>query len=280
MTQSVNPLRQYFRQPVLYIQLPSHGRFWPESCLSMPPNNELPVLPMTALDEISYRTPDALFNGDAMITVIQSCMPNIKNAWKMPVVDLNTVLTAIRIASHGNEIELTAKCPNCETENTYTVDLRGVLAQLQAPDFDATIKHGDIEVFFKPMSYEDQNAINLAQFEQQRILQQLPTLDVSEEERTQRLNDALVAITKVTLTAVTFSINSIKTPQALVVEPAFITEFLQNCGGKLFSQIRDHAVTLRAADDLKPIAIDCPECQHHYEQAFVLDTALFFGNAS
>ncbi len=280
MTQSVNPLRQYFRQPVLYIQLPSHGQFWPAGCLDMPPNNELPVLPMTAFDEITYRTPDALFNGDAVINVIQSCLPNIKNAWKMPMVDLNTILTAIRIASHGNEIELTSSCPNCNAENTYGVDLRDAIAQLQAPNFNVTVKHGDIEVYFKPMSYEDQNAINLAQFEQQRILQQLPNLETTEEERNQRLNDALLAITKITLQAVAFSINSIKTPQALVVEPEFIIEFLQNCGGKLFTQIRDHAVSLRTADELKPIAIDCPECQHHYEQTFVLDTALFFDNAS
>ncbi len=280
MTQSVNPLRQYFRQPVLYIQLPSHGQFWPAGCLDMPPNNELPVLPMTAFDEITYRTPDALFNGDAVINVIQSCLPNIKNAWKMPMVDLNTILTAIRIASHGNEIELTSSCPNCNAENTYGVDLRDAIAQLQAPNFNVTVKHGDIEVYFKPMSYEDQNAINLAQFEQQRILQQLPNLETTEEERNQRLNDALLAITKITLQAVAFSINSVKTPQALVVEPEFIIEFLQNCGGKLFTQIRDHAVSLRTADELKPIAIDCPECQHHYEQTFVLDTALFFDNAS
>ncbi len=198
----------------------------------------------------------------------------------MPMVDLNTILTAIRIASHGNEIELTSSCPNCNAENTYGVDLRDAIAQLQAPNFNVTVKHGDIEVYFKPMSYEDQNAINLAQFEQQRILQQLPNLETTEEERNQRLNDALLAITKITLQAVAFSINSIKTPQALVVEPEFIIEFLQNCGGKLFTQIRDHAVSLRTADELKPIAIDCPECQHHYEQTFVLDTALFFDNAS
>lgn len=280
MTKPVNPLQQYFRQPALYIQLPSNGQFWDQNSLETPPNGEFPVLPMTALDEISYRTPDALFNGDAIISVMQSCLPNIKNAWKMPSIDLNTVLTAIRIASYGNEIELTAKCPNCETENTYGVDLRGVLAQLQAPDFSETISEGDVEVFFKPMSYENQNNINISQFEQQRILQQLPNSELGDDERNQRLNEALVEITKITLKAVAFSISSIRTPQALVTDTNFIVEFLQNCNSRLFARIRDHAVKLRAADELKPIPLDCPECKHHYDQPFVLDTALFFGNAS
>lgn len=280
MTQSINPLRQYFRQPVLYVQLPSGGQFWPPGCLDIPPNGEFPVLPMTALDEISYRTPDALFNGDAIINVIHSCVPNIKNAWKMPSVDLNTVLTAIRIASYGNEVELTAKCPNCSTENTYGVNLKGVLGQLKSADFTETVKEGDIEVFFKPMSYESQNAINMAQFEQQRILQQLPVAEMTDDERSQKLTETLVEITKITLNAVTFSIGSIRTPQALVTEPEFITEFLQNCNSKFFTRIRDHAANLRQSDDLKPVAIDCPECSHHYEQSFVLDTALFFETAS
>jgi hypothetical protein len=280
MTQTSNPLANYFRQPALYIRLPSEGQYWPKGSLDMPPNNELGVLPMTALDEISYRTPDALFNGDAVVQVIQSCVPAIKDAWQVPGIDLNTILTAIRIASNGNEIDLTTKCPNCSTENTYGVDLRQVIDQLKPGDFTATIQYRDLEIFFKPMSYKDQNTINLMQFEQQRMLQYLPNAEISEEERNAKLNNVLTEITKITLQAMKFSIAAIRTPQAVVVEPEYIEEFLSNCNGQLFTEIRDHAVKLRTADDLKPINLQCPECQHEYEQSFVLDTALFFGNAS
>ena len=63
---SNNPLTQYFRQPAIYVKLPSNGQHYPEAALNMPANNELPVYPMTAIDEITYRTPDALFNGNAV----------------------------------------------------------------------------------------------------------------------------------------------------------------------------------------------------------------------
>jgi hypothetical protein len=112
MTQNAsNPLKAFFRQPALYVRLPSNGEGWPPGSLDMPVNRELPVLPMTAMDEITYRTPDALFNGSAVVSVIQSCFPNVKNAWQMPTTDLNTMLAAIRIASYGHDLEIETVCP-------------------------------------------------------------------------------------------------------------------------------------------------------------------------
>jgi hypothetical protein len=160
-----NPLKQYFRQPSIYIRLPSQGEFYPPGTLDMPPNNEIPVLPMTAVDEITYRTPDALFNGSAMVNVIHSCVPSIKNAWHAPVADLNSILVAIRIASYGHELEIETTCPGCKHIESFALDLRNALDQLTMPDFSATVTYGDLEIYFHPMSYEKQNEINLEQFE-------------------------------------------------------------------------------------------------------------------
>jgi hypothetical protein len=67
---------------------------------------------MTAIDEITYRTPDALFSGQAVVNVIHSCVPSIKNAWHAPVADLNSILVAIRIASYGHELEIETTTPS------------------------------------------------------------------------------------------------------------------------------------------------------------------------
>jgi hypothetical protein len=117
MTQTANPLRHFFRQPAIYLRLPSDGNFWPEGDLAMPQNRELPVLPMTAIDEITYRTPDALFNGQAVISVIESCIPNIKNAWSAPGLDVNAILIAIRIASYGHNMCISTTCTKCQNED-------------------------------------------------------------------------------------------------------------------------------------------------------------------
>jgi hypothetical protein len=103
---SINPLTQYFRQPAIYVKLPSNGEHYTPGALTMPANRELPVYPMTAIDEITYRTPDALFNGNAVTNVIKSCIPNIVDPWAIPAMDVDTILVAIRIASYGHIMEV------------------------------------------------------------------------------------------------------------------------------------------------------------------------------
>lgn len=280
MTQSANPLRAFFRQPAIYIRLPSDGQYWPPGTLDMPANHELPVLPMTAMDEITYRTPDALFNGAALVTVVQSCVPNIKDAWQMPNCDLNTVLAAIRIASYGKNMPISTECPECKHTDEYEIDLQQALGTVESVNFDKTVTHGDLEVYFRPMSYQDQTEINLLQFEQQRMLATLPAAEMSEEEKTQKLEDTVKAITRITMKAMCHSIQSIKTPQALVTEAEFIEDFLLNCDRNLFGIIRDTIVENRTKDEFKGVLLHCVECKKEYEQKFTLDTASFFGNAS
>ena len=120
----------------------------------------------------------------------------------------------------------------------------------------------------------------LGQFEQQRILSQIPESDLSEDQKTQRLNEAVIAITRITLQAVQRSIASIRTPTALVSEGEHILEFLEQCDRNIYSAIREKAVSLRGMDDFKPVEVSCPSCEHHYEQKFSLDSASFFDNAS
>jgi hypothetical protein len=281
MTQTAsNPLKAFFRQPALYIQLPSKGEGWPPGSLDMPVNNELPVLPMTAMDEITYRTPDALFNGSAVVSVIQSCLPNVKNAWQMPTTDLNTILTAIRIASHGHNLEIDTVCPHCEADGGYTMDMRIILDQMKSPDFSKSLNQGDLEIYFKPVDYTEQNQINQLQFEQQKIIQQLPTADMTDDEKAQRLEETMIAITQITAFAIAKSIRAIKTPQVLVTEAAFIEEFLNNCDRIIYNIIRDRIIEIRKGTDLAPLTVTCDECKKTYDQPFVLDTSYFFANAS
>jgi DNA-directed RNA polymerase subunit M/transcription elongation factor TFIIS len=280
MTQSTNPLRQFFRQPAIYLKLPSAGRFWPASSLDLPANGEVPVYPMTAIDEITYRTPDALFNGQAVISVIQSCVPAIKNAWHMPNIDLNPVLIAIRIASYGHDMSLNTTCPACNHEEEYSLDMRTVLDQIRSPNFAETINHGDLEIIFKPVTYEQQNQSSIAQFEQQKLLSVLPTSDLPEEEKMARLSQSMKIITDLTINIVAESITAIKTPNAAVTDTPQIEEFLRNCDSKVYNQIRNHVVELRQQSEIQPLIIKCTECEHEYTQPVDLDLANFFDSAS
>jgi hypothetical protein len=280
MTQSVNPLKQFFRQPAIHLRLPSQGEFWPPGSLNYPATKELPVYPMTAIDEITYRTPDSLYNGQAVINVIQSCIPNIRDAWQMPVVDLNAVLVAIRIASYGHSMEIVSTCPACNTDSEYTLDLRTVLDKLRCGNFHQEITHGDLSIAFRPMTYEHQNISNQNQFEQQKRIQVVQTSDLSDAEKITELNNSLKTITELTIEALKWSIASIRTPHALVTEPEHIHEFINNCDRSLFNTIKNHIIGLREGSEIQPLDLECPECHNKYRQQLTMDQTSFFADAS
>jgi len=275
-----NPLSQYFRQPSIYIRLPSGGQNYPAGALNLPANGELPVYPMTAIDEITYRTPDALFNGQATVNVIQSCVPNIKDAWAVPSIDLDTILIAIRIASYGHDMEFATTCPACNDTSERTIDLRTMLDALRAPDYSAHINHGDLAIYFRPLSYKNLNENSQLQYEQQKLLQVIPDSTVSEADKMTALNQAFRQLTEITVRSLAISIVAIKTPQAMVSELEHLEDFLKNCDRDLFNQIRDHVLKLREQSELQPLRVECTACKNQYEQALTLDMASFFAPAS
>ena len=277
---SNNPLQQYFRQPAIYIRLPSNGQFYPPGALEPSPNGEYPVLPMTAVDEMTYRTPDALFNGAAVVNVIQSCLPNIRNAWAVPAVDVDTILVAIRIASYGHNMEFSSTCPYCNEESEREMDLRQVIDKIQAPDYSKPIEAGDMQIFFKPMSYKNLNDNNQLQFEEQKILQMLPDTEVENTEKVRLLSDALKKLTDVTIKALTQSIGAIKTPTALVSDTEHIEEFLKNCDRVVFNRIRDFIIDIKGQAEMQPVKMVCDACNKEFEQQLTLDMTSFFAVAS
>jgi len=275
-----NPLSQYFRQPAIYIRLPSQGKFYPAGALVETANGEYPVLPMTTMDEITYRTPDALFNGSAVVSVIQSCVPNIRNAWHVPSIDIDTILVAIRIATYGHTMDITTKCPNCSTEADYGVDLRTVMERITAPDYDTPLEVGDLRIFFKTMNYEQINENSMRQFEDQKTMQVLQDANIDDKEKLTQLSDVLKKITEFTSRAMAQNIASIQTPTNTVTNTDHILELLVNSDRNLFSKIRARIIQVKQSSELQPLSLKCANCSHEYQQVFTLDMTSFFADAS
>jgi hypothetical protein len=280
MSQTTNPLRKHFRQPAIHLRLPSEGNFYPSGTLILPPNGEVPILPMTAVDEITSRTPDALFNGSAVMEIIGSCVPNIRDPWAIPAIDITALLIAVRLASYGHELEISSKCPHCGHDHNFTIDLRIALDGLKAGDYNKTVNVGDLEVFFTPLNYRQINETSKIQFEDQKMIQMLSAADVPEEEKMSQLGQAFRRITQMTIRGIAQSISTVKTADAMVTETEHIEEFLNNCPKHVFDAIRDHVITLRESADLKPLHVSCEGCTKEYDQPFSLDMSNFFVTAS
>ena len=271
-----NPLQKYFRQPSIYMRLPSGGKYYPADVLDMPENGELPVFPMTAFDEITYRTADALFNGSAVVNVIQSCVPAIKDAWQVPAMDIDTILVSIRIASYGHEMEFESVCPACGDENNYALDLRMVMENIGHPDYTKTVQTGDVEIVFKPLSYKQANSNSMKQFEDQKLIEMLPESDLPDEEKLQLIKDAYLKLTEYTIQGIADSIQHIRAGDNIVTDKHHIAEFVRNADRKIFEKIREVIVQQKADSEIKPVSITCNKCEHTYESPLTLDASNFF----
>jgi len=271
-----NPLRQYFRRPSIYLKLPSKGIGYPPGVLNITDTGEFAVYPMTAIDEITSKTPDALFNGSAVTDIIKSCIPDIIDPWQLQSTDLDAVLIAIKSASQGNDLEIQTECPSCKEVSEYGINLVGVLSTLSAPDYSKELQLGEISVKLRPLLYKEMNQAALKQFEMQRLFNSLATIE-DETERGIKTTEGIATITKVTMEVLADTIEYINTPTGKVTETPFILDFLQNCDKDTYAQIRDYNTELKTASEMKPLHITCVSCKHEYDQAFTLNAADFFG---
>lgn len=279
---AANPLAKYMRQPAIYLRLPSGGKYWQQGALEMPVNGEVPILPMSTRDEIAVNTPDALLNGQAVVDMIQSCIPNIKNAWALPNVDLDAVLIAIRIASYGERMEYVSKCPKCENEDNYEIDLRQFLDMpVDISGFEHPIEYKGMQIFVIPSDYETANLQNLERFEQQRLVAVVTDSDMGEEERQIRFNKIFRQMTEYTVKNVSNSIIKIVTPDGeTVTNRQQIEEYVANSERQLFDVVLKKLNKIAEGIPEKKVTTNCDSCQHEYTIPFTFDQANFFVFAS
>lgn len=257
-----NPLSTYMRQPKIYIQLPSNGNWWNPGSLVLSENGEYPVYSMTAKDELMFKTPDALLNGQAMVDVIQSCMPNIKNAWAIPSIDLDVILIALRFATYGDKMGINHKIPVIDEEVEHQLDLKILLGQLHSAEWIEQVAISpDFIVFVKPLTYKHVSLASIKTFETTRILEVVNNDKLTEEKKIEIFNDSFSKLTTVTIDLVADSVYKIVTADGEVTEKEFIKEFIVNADKEIFQKIQNHLTEMKNKYELKPLTFTTTEEQ-------------------
>jgi hypothetical protein len=254
-----NPLKKYFRQPKIFITLPSQGRFYPQGSIDYPENGELPVYAMTAKDELIMKTPDALLNGQATVDVIQSCVPNIKDAWSMPSIDLDAILVAIRMATYGESLEITTKVPVIGEERSYVVDLRKILNKLVTVDYDDTINLQDMTVKIRPLSYREFSTTTIKTFEEQRIFRLVNDNQIPDEEKLIKFNESFKKLTNITIDTLNYCVHKIIVDDNEVTNRQHIKEFVDNADKSFFTFITEHLSQEKKKFQIEPLKVISPE---------------------
>lgn len=273
-----NPLSAYFRQPNLYITLPSRGRWWPDGSLMMPVNQELPVMSMTAGDEIILKNPDALLSGEAIVSMVQNCITNIKDAWAMPVTDLQSILIAIRISSIGELMSVQAQCPNCSEENEYEINLQTFFNDTDISKWSDPLGLNQLRFLFQPLNFKQLSNIQNQVFQNQKYLQQLKTLETEQQE--QYSLQILNKMNQIELQSYCDNIHSIQIGSQIVTDREHINEFVINSEKKTYNYIKQHIDQLRKLSQNDAINLCCEQCKFEFTMNFSLDYSSFFDLSS
>jgi hypothetical protein len=236
---------------------------------------------MTTKDEITLRTPDALINGTGVVSVIESCIPSIVDPWAMPSIDVDACLIAIRIASYGNDMKISATCPKCKSVSDHEIDLANALDQITVPDFNRPVEEKDLTIKLKPQNYFSVNRTNNVAYEEQRILSVLNNTEMPIEEKElniKQITDKLVDLNTENLASSTEYI--LMSDGTKVTDYEFIKEFYANTSSQLIRNVQDRLVAVADEAGLKPYQNVCEECSHKFTTEVTFDYANFFGLGS
>ena len=274
---AANPLAKYFRQPAIYMKIPTGGKFWPEGSIDLPVNGEIPVYPMTTRDEVTLRTPDALMNGSGVVDVIQSCCPNIKDAWKTPTADVDSILIAIRIASYGQTMDIETKCPHCNAQNSHAMDLIACLGGIKFPDYAKPIEVEGLKIKLRSQPYFGSNQASIINFEEEKMIQAVNDSTLSDEEKSQRVGVGMQKIINVSIDTVTNCTEYIEIEDGTrVKEREFIKQLYDNGKGIILRTLQDALLALSKESGVPNQPVVCTECSKDFSVPLEFDYASFF----
>lgn len=272
MNTNTNPLKQFYRTSRLTVKLPSRGIFYQDGDISYTEDHEVSILPMTAADELALKNPDALLSGQAILDVIKSCIPSVKNPKKLLHCDIETLLVGIHHASYGDTLTLKVTCPECKHQNTYELSLDHVLNQADSLDRDFIAElDPKIEVYVKPGTFEAFVKRQKSEINTKKIQRLMMQENSTEEQKLSLINRIFTDLTSLTYDLILDGIDKIVVTNEEDEEPVVVTdrkhidEFLRNIDTKAIDKIEE---TLREVNSVgienKTHAV-CVECGHEWE---------------
>lgn len=269
-----NPLQKFFRQPKIYISLPSKGIYYEPGTLQGDWSN-VPIFAMSGMDEIIMKTPDALFTGEATARVIESCCPYIKNAKKMPTIDIDALLVAIRIATFGEKMTVGQNCKHCNAENEYEIELPKLIEYFSSLKYISAIQVSEgLTINVRPLQYEEMSYFSIENFKLQKTLYQ--TGELPEDQRQQQIDEIYKTLSELQLQLFLTSIESIQAEGVVVTEKAFIEEYLRNSDRENYKSIKEKLEQNKEVWNVPPQAVSCSECGKENSITVAIDQSNFF----
>ena len=277
MNTKSNPLSKYFRKPTIYVQIPTGGRFNPEIDKTI--LDEIPIMPMTAIDEISMSNPDELLNGEALVNLIASCVPSIPEPRNLCNVDADFLYLAIKHATYGKNIEHTHTCSNCEEQADYNIDINSILDKFPEIHDVEPVEYKDLKIYVHPPKMESMTRMALIEVEQTRILDAISDTgdeSITEIELAKQFALSFRKVSKQNVNLLIEAIDRIETLDEVVTDKDTILEFMNNCETKVITRINDQITKVNnRPKDLTTFEFTCDACDNKEKVKFELNPVNF-----
>jgi len=272
-------LEKFKRQPKLYIDLPTGGKWYPPGTLADDQPVNLPVFGMTAMDEIVLKTPDALFNGEATAQVLRSCIPHIIDPWQIPTFDLDYLLIAIRIATYGDSLDISTKCPHCSTITESSVSLQRLLDTFNNKPTTKSFEVDGLKINLSAINYKQFTDFNLREYAlQRRIVSITRDTAMTKAEQDKETKDILDQMARLNLELAVAHIYSLESENEKETNQSEIYTFIAQTDTKFFKGLKDAVATLKKDWDLPALDVTCvnEDCSKQYKTSLNLDYSSFF----
>ena len=274
-----NPLKSYFRKPGIWIKLPSKGKFYKNELTELNDQGEVPVYPMTTKDELILKNADALLNGDALVQLITSCVPTIKDPREMPTIDVDALLVAIRRATYGERYDVTVTHDCAENAVTEaSVDLNMMIATIKVlTDIPVITLDNGIKVFIKPITLQHLLTLNWAQYEQIRNIQLAEQRGLPEEEQAKIAQRGYEALTTINIKTISECVDTVLLPDnTAVTDTASIYEWIGDLPRPDFKKIETTLMSTTSSGLQKEVDIECNHCRKIFTSTLDLNPTTFF----
>lgn len=265
---TINPLQNYFRTIKLYMKLPSGISYYDPSVIGFTDSGEVGVMPMTGRDELAFKNPDALLNGEALIEVLTSCIPTLKQPRALLTNDIDALITAIRYATYNDSLETELRCPECTHENVFKLDLKYALDNMTELDSEYVVNlDTGVSVFVRPYAFPAILRTLHAQFEQTKLQRAIESENLTDDQRSSIFGKAFKEIATVKFDLMAGGIDKIvdESQNVNVSDKKHIKDFLYNIDKKSVDKIGDLISKINEIGIRRTFMAKCEKCEHQWE---------------
>lgn len=272
MSNTNNPLQQFYRVERSSVKLPSRGKYYSNGVIELNDDGEVAIYPMTAADEMQLRNPDALLTGAAISDVLKSCVPSLKEPKKLLSCDIDALMVGVRHASYGDDASMTVKCPKCKHENEYALNLEMLLnsTEVLEDEYEVVLHGGDVTVFVKPGTFASLMKRQRSAFEGAQVQKILLDPDLDEERRIKAFAQTFRKLTKITFELIIDAIDKVVFTNAEgevqeVTSKQHIDEFVRNISKGEVDKIEERIKEVNTVGIQKTMDVICTSCEHKWE---------------